>query len=82
MISLNPNRIGPILNALAQIWSTRPDMSLADFIITGLGAPGVDHSFSFENRFRQTPDEVLIQKLAEYYQPMAGETVKEEIGES
>lgn len=57
-------------------------MSLADFIITGLGAPGVDHSFSFENRFKQTSDEVLIQKLAEYYQPTAGEAVKEEIGES
>ena len=70
------------MNALAQLWATRPDLSLAEFIITGLGAPGVDRSFSFENRFRQTPDEVLIQKLSEYYQPTTSETVKEEVGES
>jgi len=79
---VDPNRIIPILNALAQIWSSRPNMTLGDLILTAIGCPGVQEKFTVEKRLRELPDDVLVQTLAEYYKPISNKDLHPTEGKS
>ena len=54
----NPNRIVPVLIALAQIWKTQPDLRLGQLILNAIREEKVLYNIE---------DDDLISKIAEFY---------------